>query len=92
MSFYSGKDGGLFMRVKSIIFMSPLFFILMTKENRMFSFILGIFVGVISLMLSFSILYIVFMNGLIFNVFGFLFTIIIFFLIEKYKGFKLTEN
>lgn len=55
LSYYSGKDGGYFVRFKSILLLTSLFYILMgilNKKKFSIVFILGLFGGFVALIIS----------------------------------------
>ncbi|MES2545076.1 MAG: hypothetical protein V4548_09345 [Bacteroidota bacterium] len=55
MNYYSGKDDGLFKRFESIVMLSTLFFLVMSREKRILYTIIGLFAGVFTAIFTFFI-------------------------------------
>ena len=48
MSYHSGKDGGLFKRLESVILLNILFYLIMSKRNRILYTLIGFVISIIS--------------------------------------------
>lgn len=56
LNYYNGKDGGLMLRFETSIIMSVVFFIVMSKNNKILFSLLGIIIGVFSTIISYLLL------------------------------------
>ena len=85
-NFHYGKDEGFFIRIKTILIFSPIFFLIMAKHKKIIMMLLGLLIGFVSIIISylFSALFVEFRySGLIFSLLSALIYIVNFFLIEK---------
>lgn len=53
LTYHSGKDGGFFAGLAMISIMSSVYFLVMSKQNKIVFFMIGLFIGVISYLLSY---------------------------------------
>ena len=86
LSFYFGKDNGIFSQFISIICMSFMFYLVMSKKNRFISALVGIGFGVISGIAGYFIYMLTFdfiSEKIIFPIYSIIFFITIFFFREK---------
>lgn len=67
MRFYAGKDNGLGARVLSILFLSALFFAVMTEKYRILMFVIGFGVGFASSILGYFLCGLLGSSDLIFH-------------------------
>lgn len=84
LNYHSGKDGGLFCTLESILFLGSLFFVVMAKTKRILFLILGFFGSLISsiivyLLLGFSNV----LDNLPFHLISCLAFVALFFYLEK---------
>lgn len=95
MRYYAGKDNGLFARFESIVVSSALFFLLLTKMNRILDLFIGFVIGIISGILGYFLTLIFSnetVNDIFYHVFGTILFMMAFFLIEKYSNSKKTNS
>jgi hypothetical protein len=85
LKFYHGKDGGIFCRLESILFLGSLFFIVMARTKKILFLFLGFFVSLVSsILLYLAFAYSnLFETDLVFHVASCFAFIIVFFWIEK---------
>ena len=88
MRFYYGKDDGIFVRLESICELSTLFFLVMSKHNRVLNIIIGFFAGLFSSIFTYLVVLGCFHkylnnNDLVFHIISCLVFIKLFFVIEK---------
>lgn len=87
INYYYGKDNGAFVRAYSIIISSILYFVISSHKKRFLFSIIGFFVGIISVIISYIIagkidLYLNISHGLLYHILGFLFFISFFYYIK----------
>lgn len=85
LKFYHGKDNGAFVEFESICILSAIFFLIMSKKNKIINCIIGFILGIIIGIFSYLMLANFGIFGLAFNVVGCLLFIIVFFVLEKWK-------
>lgn len=89
MRFYWGKDNGLFARFESICVMSSIFFIFLSRGEKIISGIIGLIAGIVSSILSAFITFFILYNwiklsDLAFQIISVVLFIILFYLREYY--------
>ena len=91
LSFYSGKDGGYAVRFESIFVLSSLFFVLMTRSNKILDGLIGLALGFILGILGYIVAMITVPDpytGTAYHVISSGMFIIAFFALEKYRERK----
>jgi hypothetical protein len=88
MRFYFGKDDGYVIRILSIFSFSSIFFLLVSRQQRLLQLIKGFFVGIASIVISyFLVLFLLDKIGLntdlIFHIFACILSVSTFFFLEK---------
>lgn len=92
MRFYSGKDGGDFVRLESICLLSSLFYLLMDSHIWILRIIIGFAIGLLSSIIGFIVseFFLTFFSttGLIFHVIGCITFVLLFYVIRDRDQFK----
>lgn len=69
LNYYQGKDNGFSVRFYSICMLSSLFFVLMSRRKRGLLSVIGVFVGILSIIVSYFIWFMLFEDrGLSFHI------------------------
>lgn len=86
LRFYHGKDDGAFVEFQSICILSALFFLVMSKKNKIINCLIGFVLGIIIGIFSYLFLAYIGVFGLTFNIIGCLLFMILFFVFEKIES------
>lgn len=84
LSFHYGKDGGFFTGLEMISIMSTIYFLVLSKKNRIIFLMVGLFVGIMSYIVSyFAFFYFFNSSDIFFYLFAILIFVLIFHFLEK---------
>lgn len=89
LSYHSGKDGGFFTGLEMITIMSSIYFLVLSKKNKLIFFMVGLVIGVISYIASYFLTF-YFLNSS--NLYYYLMAMIIFILIFNFIEKKVTQS
>jgi len=86
ISYHYGKDGGIFSGLKTIVLLSSVYFLILTKHNKIIFFIIGFIIGIISFIVSyFAVFWISNLSDIYFYLLAMLLFVLSFHHIEKQR-------
>ncbi|TPG33299.1 hypothetical protein EAH81_24550 [Flavobacterium pectinovorum] len=57
MSYHSGKDGGMLTGLQMIVILSSIYFLVLSKRNKIIFLFVGFMIGVLSFLISYFVAY-----------------------------------